>query len=88
MRLQTFASLARPVPSVQPAASDRSKGGPPSITSARELGFTLDEVRALLSLSEADGKTACTDVREIAGSRLAEVKARQRSLTYVQWSGR
>jgi MerR family mercuric resistance operon transcriptional regulator len=46
------------------------------IRRARELGFTLDEVRALLSLSEADGKTACADVREIAGSHLAEVNAK------------
>jgi MerR family transcriptional regulator, mercuric resistance operon regulatory protein len=46
------------------------------IRRARELGFTLDEVRALLSLSEADGGTACADVREIAGSHLAEVKAK------------
>ena len=27
-------------------------------SAARELGFTLDEVRALLKLSESDGETA------------------------------
>ena len=46
------------------------------IRRARELGFTLDEVRALLKLSESNGETACSDVREIAASHLAEVKAK------------
>jgi MerR family transcriptional regulator, mercuric resistance operon regulatory protein len=46
------------------------------IRRARELGFTLDEVRALLKLSEANCETACADVREIAASHLAEVKAK------------
>lgn len=46
------------------------------IRRARELGFTLDEVRALLRLSETGGETACADVREIAASHLAEVKAK------------
>ena len=45
------------------------------IRRARELGFTLDEVRALLKLSESgDGETSCADVRDIAASHLAEVK--------------
>lgn len=46
------------------------------IRRARELGFTLDEVRALLRLSEADGKTACAEVRDLAASHLAAVKAK------------
>jgi MerR family transcriptional regulator, mercuric resistance operon regulatory protein len=46
------------------------------IRRARELGFTLDEVRALLRLSEVDGKAACADVRDLAASHLAEVKAK------------
>lgn len=43
---------------------------------ARELGFTLDEVRTLLKLSETDGGTACADVRDLAASHLDEVKAK------------
>ena len=46
------------------------------IRRARELGFTLDEVRTLLKLSESGGEIACADVREIAASHLAEVKAK------------
>ena len=43
---------------------------------ARELGFPLDEVRALLRLSETDGSSACTEVREISAAHLVDVRAR------------
>jgi MerR family mercuric resistance operon transcriptional regulator len=42
---------------------------------ARELGFTLDEVRALLNLS-ADGGAPCAEVRDLASSHLQDVRAR------------
>ena len=42
---------------------------------ARELGFTLDEVRALLGLA-AGGQASCTEVRELAASHLQDVRAR------------
>ena len=41
---------------------------------ARELGFTLDEVRALLVLSGRDQSRA--DIRKLAESHLADVRAR------------
>lgn len=44
------------------------------IRRARELGFTLDEVRTLLALSADDG--ACADVRELTESHLAGVRAK------------
>lgn len=44
------------------------------IRRARELGFTLDEVRTLLALSVNDG--ACADVRELTESHLAEVRTK------------
>jgi MerR family mercuric resistance operon transcriptional regulator len=43
---------------------------------ARELGFTLDEVRALLKLSETDDTSACNEVREISAAHLADVRNR------------
>ena len=42
---------------------------------ARELGFTLDEVRALLGLAIGGGG-ACAEVREIAAAHLADVRAK------------
>jgi MerR family mercuric resistance operon transcriptional regulator len=42
---------------------------------ARELGFTLDELRALLRSADF-GVDACGDVRELAASRLKDVRAR------------
>jgi len=46
------------------------------IRRARGLGFTLDEVRALLALSANDAQGACADVRELAESHLAEVRGK------------
>lgn len=42
---------------------------------ARELGFTLDEVRALLGLA-AGGGGACAEVRDLAAAHLKDVRAR------------
>jgi MerR family mercuric resistance operon transcriptional regulator len=43
---------------------------------ARELGFTLDEVRALLKLSETNGACVCDEVRAIGATHLAGVRKR------------
>ena len=43
---------------------------------ARELGFTLDEVRALLKLAAADDRGSCAEVREISVAHLSDVRAR------------
>jgi MerR family mercuric resistance operon transcriptional regulator len=42
---------------------------------ARELGFTLDEVRALLGLA-VGGPDVCAEARDIAAAHLAGVRAR------------
>ena len=42
---------------------------------ARELGFTLDEVRALLGLA-AGGCATCAEVRDLAAAHLKDVRAR------------
>ena len=43
---------------------------------ARELGFTLDEVRTLLTLAVEDGQDICADARQLAVKHLAEVPAK------------
>ena len=42
---------------------------------ARELGFTLDDVRNLLGLA-AGGQSACGEVRALAASHLEDVRGR------------
>lgn len=43
---------------------------------ARELGFRLDAVRALLALSYDDGSAACAAARQLAAGHLTEVRAK------------
>jgi MerR family mercuric resistance operon transcriptional regulator len=43
---------------------------------ARELGFTLDQVRALLALSAKDGRDTCAAVHHLAAEHLTEVRAK------------
>ena len=45
------------------------------IRRGRELGFTPDEVRALLQLRRP-GKASCREVREVAARHLARVRAK------------
>jgi len=45
------------------------------IRRSRELGFTLDEIRALLNLG-APGKASCSDVRTIATHHLEHIRAK------------
>lgn len=42
---------------------------------ARELGFTLDEVRALLGLA-AGGEASCAEARDLAAAHLHDVRSR------------
>jgi MerR family mercuric resistance operon transcriptional regulator len=42
---------------------------------ARELGFTLDEVRALLGLA-AGGQASCAEARDLAAAHLKDVRTR------------
>ncbi len=46
------------------------------IRRARELGFRLEEVRALLALSTHDDRMACAEVRQLAAGHLSEVRAK------------
>lgn len=43
---------------------------------ARELGFSLDEVRTLLALSEDASHDRCAEVREVAAGHLVDVRAK------------
>ena len=46
------------------------------IRRSRELGFTLDEIRALLALSAEHGQEVCADVRHLAANHLRDVRAK------------
>jgi len=68
-----------PVPSR--AANGRRMYGPMEhrilafVRRSRELGFSLDEVRALLRLGGPE-KASCREVREIAAHRLDDIRAK------------
>jgi MerR family mercuric resistance operon transcriptional regulator len=49
------------------------------ITRGRELGFSLDEIRGLLSLAE-DTRLSCADVDRLARVHLSEIRLRVREL--------
>ncbi len=66
----------------------RAYGGPhvqrlAFIRRARELGFTLDQVRALLRLTDARD-VPCADVKDVAAAHLAEVKTKIADLRAMQ----
>jgi MerR family mercuric resistance operon transcriptional regulator len=54
------------------------------IRRCRELGFSLDDVRALLALRKA--QPCCTDVKSIAERHLATVRAKLRDLSEMEAS--
>ncbi len=49
------------------------------IRRAQELGFTLKEIKELLEL-RVSPKKSCSDVRHLAGEKVADIEARVRSL--------
>ena len=76
------------------APPDRTEGGHRTYAEAdrrrlafvrrgRELGFSLDEVRALLALA-APGRRSCADVEAIAAAHLAEVRAKIADLVRLE----
>ena len=70
------------MPAPPRTASGRRVYGPAETRSlafirrSRELGFTLEEIRVLLALSANDGKNTCADVRQLAASHLADIRAK------------
>jgi MerR family mercuric resistance operon transcriptional regulator len=70
------------LPAPPRTASGRRVYGPTETRSlafirrSRELGFTLDEIRTLLALSAEGGQGTCAEVRELAASHLAGVRAK------------
>ncbi len=53
------------------------------ILRARRLGFTLDTVRALLSLADGEGES-CAEVEGIAGKHLGEVRGKLDDLAALE----
>ena len=46
------------------------------ITRGRELGFSLEEIRSLLQLSDSDERLSCSEVDRVLRAHLADVHAR------------
>jgi MerR family mercuric resistance operon transcriptional regulator len=75
------------LPAPPRTSSGRRVYGPAEIRSltfirrSRELGFTLDEIRALLAISAEDGNNPCGEVRQIAARHLADLRAMARVLS-------
>ncbi len=53
------------------------------IRRARELGFSIEQIRALLALAEPS-RASCAEVREIARTHLAEVRAKLADLARLE----
>ena len=53
------------------------------IRRGRELGFGLEDIRALLALG-APGKASCADVREIAAHHLDNIRAKMADLRKLE----
>ena len=53
------------------------------IRRAKDLGFSLDEIRDLLALSD-QRETGVSEIREIAARRLADVESRLEELTRLR----
>ena len=53
------------------------------IRRARDLGFTLEEIRALLDLG-GPGKASCKEVREIAAHHLEHIRSKLADLTKLE----
>jgi MerR family transcriptional regulator, mercuric resistance operon regulatory protein len=53
------------------------------IRRARELGFGIEDIRALLALAEP-GHASCAEVREIAGAHLDRVRAKLADLAKLE----
>lgn len=53
------------------------------IRRARELGFSIEEIRALLALSEP-ARASCAEVREIAQQHLGDVRAKLADLARLE----
>ena len=43
---------------------------------ARQLGFTLGDVRALMRLASTDGDQICAEARKLAATHVAEIRAK------------
>lgn len=50
---------------------------------ARELGFSIADIRALLTLA-APGQNSCAEVKEVAGAHLASVKSKLADLARLE----
>ncbi|TLG71872.1 helix-turn-helix domain-containing protein [Methylocystis sp. B8] len=53
------------------------------IRRARELGFSIEQIRTLLALAEPS-RSSCAEVREVAATHLDDVRAKLADLTKIE----
>jgi MerR family transcriptional regulator, mercuric resistance operon regulatory protein len=76
------------LPAPPHTARSRQRYGPVEtrtfIRRARELAFTLDQIRALLAFSADGGEGTCAELRELATGHLAEMRAKIADLAAME----
>ena len=55
------------------------------IRRSRELGFTLEQIRALLAISAGGGQRVCAEVRQLAAGHLGEIQAKIADLRAMEY---
>jgi MerR family mercuric resistance operon transcriptional regulator len=77
------------LPTPRRSANGRRVYGPTDVRAlafirrARELGFSLEEIRALLRLG-GPGKASCREVRDIAAGHLGDIRSKIRDLRKLE----
>jgi MerR family transcriptional regulator, mercuric resistance operon regulatory protein len=46
------------------------------IRRARQLGFTLDDIRAFMKLTRADGREMCNKAQDLTSTHIADIRAK------------
>ena len=54
------------------------------IRRARQLGFTLDDIRAFMQLARADGREVCSKAQDLTRAHIADIRAKIADLSAME----